>query len=89
MVVVPLLYWELRRRDAKEARMKLLLIMYSGHRPDARARACSSTQGVHGYTELEGAHGAGSSGRREGTRAWPGETAGVLLDGGRRDAWRP
>ena len=33
------------------------------------------TKGVHGYTELRGAHGAGRTGKHAGTRAWPGETA--------------
>jgi hypothetical protein len=27
-----------------------------------------------GYTEFRNAHGAGESGRREGSRAWPGES---------------
>ena len=54
--------------------MKLLLVMYSGNRPTLVPELLEH-QGVHGYTELRGAHGAGSSGRREGTRAWPGETA--------------
>jgi hypothetical protein len=27
-----------------------------------------------GYTEFRNAHGAGSTGRREGSRAWPGES---------------
>ena len=53
--------------------MKLLLIMYSGARP-ALVPELLEHQGVHGYTELRGAHGAGSTGKREGTRAWPGET---------------
>jgi len=54
--------------------MKLLLVMYSGNRPTL-VPGLLEREGVHGYTELRGAHGAGSSGRREGTRAWPGETA--------------
>ena len=51
--------------------MKLLLIIYSGSRsrlvPDLL-----DAQGVGGYTELTPAHGAGGTGRREGSRAWPG-----------------
>lgn len=31
--------------------------------------------GAQGYTELPRAHGAGSTGRREGTRAWPGNAS--------------
>ncbi|HUO51307.1 MAG TPA: hypothetical protein VMT93_02210 [Gemmatimonadaceae bacterium] len=54
--------------------MKLLLVMYSGSRPGIVPELLEH-QGVHGYTELRGAHGAGASGRREGTRAWPGDTA--------------
>lgn len=30
---------------------------------------------VGGYTELTQAHGAGRTGRREGTRAWPGDAS--------------
>lgn len=51
--------------------MKLLLIIYSGSQsrlvPDLL-----DAHGVGGYTELTPAHGAGGTGRREGSRAWPG-----------------
>ena len=51
--------------------MKLLLIVYTGSNsrlvPDLLER-----QHAGGYTRLQQAHGIGSSGRREGTRAWPG-----------------
>jgi hypothetical protein len=53
--------------------MKLLLIVYSGPRaglvPDLLEH-----HDVHGYTEMPRAHGAGTTGRREGTRAWPGDS---------------
>ncbi len=54
--------------------MKLLLIIYSGSRP-ALVPELLEHEGVHGYTEMGGAHGAGSTGKREGTRAWPGEAS--------------
>jgi hypothetical protein len=51
--------------------MKMLLIMYSGSRsrlvPDLL-----DEHGVRGYTRLQPAHGVGETGRREGSRAWPG-----------------
>jgi len=51
--------------------MKLLLIIYSG----SNSRLVPQLLEMHqagGYTRLEPAHGAGETGRREGTRAWPG-----------------
>ncbi len=57
--------------------MKLLLIMYSGPSP-SRIEALLEAQHGIGYTELSNAHGAGATGRVEGTRAWPG-SATVLL----------
>ena len=51
--------------------MKLLLIIYSG----SASRLVSDLLEAHqtgGYTRLSPAHGAGGTGRREGTRAWPG-----------------
>jgi hypothetical protein len=51
--------------------MKLLLIIYSG----SQSRLVSDLLETHqtgGYTRLSPAHGAGETGRREGTRAWPG-----------------
>ena len=53
--------------------MKMLMLVYSGSSP----RRISSLLDAHhagGYTEFRNAHGAGSSGRREGSRAWPGES---------------
>jgi hypothetical protein len=51
--------------------MKLLLIIYSGPRSRLVPDLLESHQ-AGGYTRLNPAHGAGESGRREGTRAWPG-----------------
>jgi len=54
--------------------MKLLLVIYSGANP----RLVPSLLDRHhagGWTHLPSAHGAGSTGRREGTRAWPGDTS--------------
>jgi hypothetical protein len=51
--------------------MKLLLIIYSG----SASRLVPELLEAHdagGYTRLVPAHGAGETGRREGTRAWPG-----------------
>lgn len=51
--------------------MKLLLIIYSG--PASRlVPELLETHQAGGYTRLTQAHGAGETGRREGTRAWPG-----------------
>ena len=53
--------------------MKMLMLVYSGSSP----RRISSLLDAHhagGYTEFRNTHGAGSSGRREGSRAWPGES---------------
>jgi hypothetical protein len=51
--------------------MKLLLIIYSG----SQSRLVPDLLEQHeagGYTRLVQAQGAGETGRREGTRAWPG-----------------
>ncbi len=54
--------------------MKLLMIVYSG--PTAsRITDLFESHRVNGWTELDHAHGAGASGRREGNRAWPGESS--------------
>jgi hypothetical protein len=54
--------------------MKLLLILYSGPSPK-RVTSLFDSHGVSGWTEIDHAHGAGTTGRREGTRAWPGESS--------------
>ncbi len=53
--------------------MKMLMVVYSGPNPK---RVSSLLDGHHagGYTEFAGGHGVGSTGRHEGTRAWPGES---------------
>jgi len=51
--------------------MKLLLVIYSGSRPRL-VPDLFEAHAVGGYTGFEQAHGAGATGRREGTRAWPG-----------------
>ncbi len=51
--------------------MKLLLLIYSGPTPQ-RISALLEAHHAPGYTELPDAHGAGATGRLEGTRAWPG-----------------
>jgi hypothetical protein len=52
--------------------MKMLLIIHSG----SDSRLVPSLLDEHrsgGYTELSQAHGAGRTGRFEGSRAWPGD----------------
>ena len=53
--------------------MKMLMVVYSGSRPQ---RVASLLDAYHagGYTEFRGAHGAGATGKRDGSRAWPGES---------------
>ncbi|MGE0351908.1 MAG: hypothetical protein AB7I33_15485 [Gemmatimonadales bacterium] len=53
--------------------MKALIIMYSGA-DRHRVPGVLDQHTVAGYTELTRAHGAGITGRREETRAWPGDT---------------
>lgn len=57
--------------------MQLLLIVYGGPAPK-QVQALLESEQVEGYTELAPGHGAGLTGRLEGTRAWPGATT-VLL----------
>ncbi len=52
--------------------MKLMLLIYSGPTPHNIA-ALLESHDAPGYTQLAHARGAGSTGRMEGTRAWPGE----------------
>ncbi|MFN8669675.1 MAG: hypothetical protein U0164_20985 [Gemmatimonadaceae bacterium] len=52
--------------------MKLMLLIYSGPTPQ-RIAALLEAHDAPGYTQLAHARGAGSTGRLEGTRAWPGE----------------
>lgn len=53
--------------------MRMLVVIYGGPRP-AMVPELLEQHGVVGWTQLSNAHGAGRSGRREGTRAWPGES---------------
>lgn len=53
--------------------MKMLMVVYSGSAP----RRISSLLDEHhagGYTEFRNARGAGTTDKREGSRAWPGES---------------
>ena len=54
--------------------MKLLLVIYSGADPRLVPALLDRHQ-AGGWTQLPPAHGAGRTGRREGTRAWPGDAA--------------
>lgn len=54
--------------------MKLLLIMYSGSDRNLVPDMLDS-HNAGGYSELTQVHGAGRTGRREGTRAWPGDAS--------------
>lgn len=53
--------------------MKMLMVVYSGASPQ-RISSLLERHHAGGYTELQNVHGAGSTGRREGSRAWPGES---------------
>ncbi|HEY5162369.1 MAG TPA: PG0541 family transporter-associated protein [Terriglobales bacterium] len=53
--------------------MKMLMVVYSGSRPQ-RITSLLDRHHAEGYTEFQNAHGVGSSGKREGSRAWPGES---------------
>ena len=53
--------------------MKMLMLVYSGPTPQ-RISSLLDRHHAGGYTEFRNAHGAGSTGRREGSRAWPGES---------------
>jgi hypothetical protein len=53
--------------------MKMLMLVYSGSEPQ-RMSSLLDRHHAAGYTEFRGVHGAGTTGRREGSRAWPGES---------------
>ncbi|HLS47566.1 MAG TPA: hypothetical protein VK012_03545 [Gemmatimonadales bacterium] len=53
--------------------MKMLVVIYGGPRPELVPGILDAV-GVSGWTQLAEGRGAGRSGRREGTRAWPGES---------------
>ncbi len=54
--------------------MKTLLILHAGDDPHL-VPSLLERAGATGWTALAPASGAGASGRREGTRAWPGATS--------------
>ena len=51
--------------------MKMLMVIYSGDEPQ-RISSLLDAHHAGGYTEFRDAHGSGATGRRAGTRAWPG-----------------
>ncbi len=53
--------------------MKLVLLMYGGPSPD-RVGTILERHGIHEYTSFAGGTGAGRTGKRDGSRAWPGAT---------------
>jgi hypothetical protein len=53
--------------------MRMLVVIYGGPRRDLVPEILDRA-GVSGWTQLAEGRGAGRSGRREGTRAWPGES---------------
>jgi hypothetical protein len=53
--------------------MKMLVVVYSGASPQ-RVTSLLDRHHAGGYTEFRNAHGAGGTGRRDGSRAWPGES---------------
>lgn len=53
--------------------MKMLMLVYSGDAPE-RVAALLDDHGRGGYTEFRDVHGSGATGRRTGSRAWPGSS---------------
>jgi len=53
--------------------MKMLMLVYSGPTPQ-RISSLLDRHQAGGYTEFRNTHGSGSTGKREGSRAWPGES---------------
>jgi hypothetical protein len=51
----------------------MMVIVYGGPRTDLVPALLNQHQ-VRGWTQLSNAHGAGQTGRREGSRAWPGQS---------------
>lgn len=54
--------------------MRMLMLIYSGPNPQ-RVSSLLDRHHAGGYTEFRNVHGAGATGRREGTRAWPGDSS--------------
>jgi hypothetical protein len=57
--------------------MKLFMLMYGGSSGE-RLAGILKRHGIHEYTTFAGGHGSGHTGKREGSRAWPGETTMVV-----------
>lgn len=53
--------------------MKMLVIIYSGPEP-GRVTTVLDAHPIGGYTEFGDVRGVGATGRREGSRAWPGHS---------------
>ncbi len=53
--------------------MKMLMVVYSGSEPQ-RISSLLDRHHTAGYTEFRNAHGVGRTGRRDGSRAWPGDS---------------
>ncbi len=53
--------------------MRMLMLVYSGPSPQRMSQLIDRHQ-VSGYMEFRNVHGVGTTGRREGSRAWPGES---------------
>ena len=54
--------------------MKMVLVIYSGS-DQSLVPSLLDEHRAGGYSEFRNVHGAGETGRREGTRAWPGEAS--------------
>jgi hypothetical protein len=67
--------------------MKLLLVIYSGSQSELVPELLDQHQ-AGGYTELGPVHGAGRTGKRAGSRAWPGDASVFfsIVPSGRVDA---
>ena len=53
--------------------MKMLMLVYSGSSPH-RISSLLDAHHAGGYTQLSNAQGTGATGKREGSRAWPGDS---------------
>ena len=53
--------------------MKMLMVVYSGASPQ-RISSLLDAHHAGGYTQFRNAHGVGGTGKRDGSRAWPGES---------------
>ena len=53
--------------------MRMLMVVYSGSSPQ-RISSLLDAHHAGGYTEFRNAHGVGGTGKRDGSRAWPGES---------------